>query len=430
MIARMALAWSAWCEINRRAQQRERESLAGMAMGVALYAALGALGQLDDGEGRPWMPHPWAGIALGVGTLVIFSPWVRRIQRGAASTTEVGLAVLFVLAGLQASFLLLANAAHGVFLYALALLYVFTASAQGWRTRGTLRHPFPFLAWAAAFGVGCATSPGGEHTMLYALLGLWVPMGSGLLGAFSASNDEARDREAALRAENAALLLELKHGEVARLEAFLDQIAGRTHDIGGPAFALDLALGRASEALDAPPSEGGWERARELVRRASRHGDELRAMLRRAKEEVRALALPEEDAVSIDEVVRAAAELARLRFPAVEIEVSGAAEDLVVIRGGREALARVLENVVANAGEAVTRAAQRSVRVTWSRAGERARIAVEDAGPGFGAARAPSGTGVGLLSVRRIVETSGGTLELGRSEALGGASVVIELPAG
>ena len=67
----------------------------------------------------------------------------------------------------------------------------------------------------------------------------------------------------------------------------------------------------------------------------------------------------------------------------------------------------------------------------------RARLAVEDAGPGIddpgvldrGATRAGSGsTGLGLDIARQAAEAAGGTLTIDRSPALGGARVVLAVP--
>jgi C4-dicarboxylate-specific signal transduction histidine kinase len=66
-------------------------------------------------------------------------------------------------------------------------------------------------------------------------------------------------------------------------------------------------------------------------------------------------------------------------------------------------------------------------------------ITIEDSGPGIAAGQLeaatpgagsskPFGLGLGLRLCREIVAEHGGTLELGTSAALGGASARIELP--
>jgi len=82
-----------------------------------------------------------------------------------------------------------------------------------------------------------------------------------------------------------------------------------------------------------------------------------------------------------------------------------------------------------------------TIAVTTSRAGagDRIHVSVEDSGPGFppeqlepgsngAGSRKPFGLGLGLRLCREIATEHGGRLELGRSDALGGARATIELP--
>jgi two-component system sensor kinase FixL len=66
------------------------------------------------------------------------------------------------------------------------------------------------------------------------------------------------------------------------------------------------------------------------------------------------------------------------------------------------------------------------------------RFRVADNGPGFSdlqleqlllASTKPEGSGVGLFVVNTAVQIHGGTLQLGRSAELGGAEVILCLPA-
>ena len=88
-------------------------------------------------------------------------------------------------------------------------------------------------------------------------------------------------------------------------------------------------------------------------------------------------------------------------------------------------LRRILCNVLRNAIRAAGPAGQ--VRVTVAPSAGEVQIEVEDDGPGFGAL--PVQNGVGLRSVRRLVQQAGGRLEAGGPSRLGGASVRIHLPA-
>lgn len=85
----------------------------------------------------------------------------------------------------------------------------------------------------------------------------------------------------------------------------------------------------------------------------------------------------------------------------------------------RRAVANLIENAVRAAGpEGLVR-----VRVTVD---DWVDVAVEDDGPGFGAA--PAGTGLGLSIVRDAAAKLGGTLQLGDSP-LGGVVAHLRLPA-
>jgi len=109
----------------------------------------------------------------------------------------------------------------------------------------------------------------------------------------------------------------------------------------------------------------------------------------------------------------------------------------LTVAGDRRQLARLLENLARNAGEA----GATTLTLTARRAGGRVTIEVADDGPGLpprakeklfqpfaGSARA-GGTGLGLVIVRDIARAHGGEATLARSDD-GGATFRIELPAG
>ena len=88
-----------------------------------------------------------------------------------------------------------------------------------------------------------------------------------------------------------------------------------------------------------------------------------------------------------------------------------------------------LLNVLQNAVQASPPGAEVVVQVSAD--ADRARVAVEDRGPGFSGELAArmfepffttraSGTGIGLAVVRRVVEANSGVITLGRGEAGGG----------
>jgi signal transduction histidine kinase len=151
-------------------------------------------------------------------------------------------------------------------------------------------------------------------------------------------------------------------------------------------------------------------------------------------------ALPDPVAVDLAEEGR---EEARRRAPEradVAIEVD--APDAVVVQGSRTQLRRALANLLDNA----TRHARATVRLSVHERDGRARVLVDDDGPGIAEAdrervferfvrldghRARdggAGAGLGLSLVRRIADRHQGTARVDTSP-LGGARLVLDLPA-
>ncbi|MCZ7684150.1 MAG: hypothetical protein M5U28_37400 [Sandaracinaceae bacterium] len=310
-----------------------------------LFLGTALAGHLIHTDGGPWIPEPWPAVAPGLASAVFIPAvnfWVGRAKR-----PQNTVAILHVLgtALLQLGVLSLANAARGAFFYSLIFLYVFTAAVHAYRLRVTYRRPFVAIPYAAVIAVAAACAPSEAHLVVYAFLAPLL-LGHLLLGQYAANADAAHEREMILRAENSALALELERRQVRRLEEFLEEIAGRTHDIGGPALALDIALEHAMSAL-----AGDAAAAREALAHAKRHTADIRERVRRAKEEVRSVSLPAFEPVDVLEVATAVVEGLRLRFADVDIDVRGERAS-IELRGGRLALARVIENLGSNGAEA------------------------------------------------------------------------------
>lgn len=122
-------------------------------------------------------------------------------------------------------------------------------------------------------------------------------------------------------------------------------------------------------------------------------------------------------------------------FP--KIDVLGELE--YEIRGNQEHLRVVMLNLTRNAVQAGAK------RVEWTLDGEASgnsvRLTVNDDGRGiaehqrsrlfdsFAVSDKIGGSGLGLYLIRRYIEVLGGTIELGASSPLGGASFIIRLPA-
>lgn len=423
MIAALRTEWSAFARSTVKWSTNEdwRPNLVILS---CLFLGTALAGHLIHTDGGPWIPEPWPAVAPGLASAVFIPAvnfWVGRAKR-----PQNTVAILHVLgtALLQLGVLSLANAARGAFFYSLIFLYVFTAAVHAYRLRVTYRRPFVAIPYAAVIAVAAACAPSEAHLVVYAFLAPLL-LGHLLLGQYAANADAAHEREMILRAENSALALELERRQVRRLEEFLEEIAGRTHDIGGPALALDIALEHAMSAL-----AGDAAAAREALAHAKRHTADIRERVRRAKEEVRSVSLPAFEPVDVLEVATAVVEGLRLRFADVDIDVRGERAS-IELRGGRLALARVIENLGSNGAEAAHTSTSPRLSISWRAEANAIEIAIEDSGPGFepGAAMMVRGTGVGLLSAGRIIATSGGTLGIDRSQRLGGARCRVRLPA-
>jgi signal transduction histidine kinase len=155
--------------------------------------------------------------------------------------------------------------------------------------------------------------------------------------------------------------------------------------------------------------------------RLSRLVDDLLALERQTQAD------PGADPVALDELAHAIA-------AAHAGPVTVSAPEPVATRGDAEALGRALDNLIANA----LLHGSPPVTVTVCRAGDRARVAVADAGPGLApeeaeaafrrfwrgaGARRPGGSGLGLAIVRATARAHGGDVEVR------GATFTLDLPA-
>ena len=125
----------------------------------------------------------------------------------------------------------------------------------------------------------------------------------------------------------------------------------------------------------------------------------------------------------------------RTKVCEVEVDVQDA-----TIRADATGLGQLVMNLVSNAADAITEAKEKhpdqatKIRVSARVEGDAFMLAVEDSGPGipehvrarilepfFTTKPRGQGTGLGLAIVQRVVKQHEGTLEIGRSDALGGA---------
>ncbi|MFR0354615.1 sensor histidine kinase [Streptomyces sediminimaris] len=233
--------------------------------------------------------------------------------------------------------------------------------------------------------------------------------------------------------------------EVRRLAATFNTMAARTealvhghraviadvsHQLRTPLAALRLRL----DVLAAGAETGTAAElaaAQEEIARLSRLVDGLLAVARAEQ------ATPRPSAVRVDEVVaeRVAAWTPVAGERGLRL-TAGSGEPGLTVAAGAGHLEQILDNLIANAVDAVPEGG--SVTVDHRAAGDRARLRVRDDGPGmserakavafrrFGNPEA-RGTGLGLAIVHRLATVNGGTARLEDTPG-GGLTVVLDLP--
>ena len=233
--------------------------------------------------------------------------------------------------------------------------------------------------------------------------------------------------------------------EVRRLAATFNAMAGRlqalvhghrsmmadvSHQVRTPLAALRLRLDLLAQDADAETATE-LAGAQEEIARLARLVNGLLAVAR-AESETAPLVR-----VAADEIARARAAAWRPAAGDRGVTLTVTAPAPVPAQAGEGHLEQVLDNLIANALDALPPGG--SIRIAVTAAGGQAVITVADDGPGMSAEQqrvafrrfasgTPGGTGLGLAVVDRLVEGSGGTVSLSDSPG-GGLTVRIGLPA-
>ena len=222
----------------------------------------------------------------------------------------------------------------------------------------------------------------------------------------------------------ASRLLEIKNAE---LERFTYTVS---HDLRSPLITIRGYLGH----LERSALEGDLERFREDAGRIDRAANKMEALLRDllALSRVGRVLKPDED-VSMNEVVQDAADL--VRGPLIERRVTLHIEDqLPMVRGDRQRLAEVVQNLIENAVKFMGDQGDARIRIGTRGEPSGTVLFVSDNGIGIDPRHqekifdlfeqlspGADGTGVGLALVKRIVEAHGGRVWV-ESEGLGRGS--------
>jgi signal transduction histidine kinase len=217
--------------------------------------------------------------------------------------------------------------------------------------------------------------------------------------------------------------------------ADLDRFAGRVaHDILSPLDTVAVGLALVDRSGDAgvhghvERAQRGLERVKQLVDallRFSRAGGEVDAGAR----------------TPLGTVLKSAAADASDAAAAANIEIAVDAPDRLDVACSAGVLTSMVQNLVSNAIKYMGSAPVRRVTLRASAAAGRARVEIEDTGPGIppalqhrmfqpfvrGAHGDISGIGLGLATVKRLVEAHGGAVHV-RSHAGTGTVFSLDLP--
>jgi signal transduction histidine kinase len=218
-----------------------------------------------------------------------------------------------------------------------------------------------------------------------------------------------------------------------RLEALVHghraMMADVSHQLRTPLAALRLRLDLLSQDADqATASE--LAAAQDEIARLSRLVDGLLAIARAENVVI------EPVEVAVDAVIQDRAAAWRPVAEERGVELSTGCAGPVPATLGEGHLEQILDNLLANALDAVPAGGQ--VRVSAATAGRGAAVTVADDGPGMShqqqeaafrrfASTSPSGAGLGLAIVHRLVTSNGGSAALSDTPG-GGLTVTLDLP--
>ncbi len=239
---------------------------------------------------------------------------------------------------------------------------------------------------------------------------------------------EAREAERQLERQRERL------HQAEKLSAMGSLLAGVAHELNNP---LAILVAQSTLLMETANDPGQKRRAERIHAAADRAGRIVKSFLAMARQR------PEtRERAQINDLVRSTGEMLAygLRSHDVTLELD-LDPDLPEITADRDFIGQVIANLIVNAQHAlIDLDPPRRVSILTRRKNGHVRLVVSDNGPGvpeaiagrifepyFTTKPAGVGTGIGLSICKSIVESHGGTITLGRSEA-GGAAFTVLLP--
>jgi len=239
----------------------------------------------------------------------------------------------------------------------------------------------------------------------------------------------ARTLEGEVRKATQALLEQHRSLAAAERMAVVGEMAaGVAHELRNPLAGISLSLGNLRQEASDPDVAERLNVLTSEIERITRLLEQYLSSAQHAPEVARR--------VDIGDLVRDLLNLLRYQVPA-HVELVSQVPDRIECTLPRDRIRQMLLNLILNSVQALGKA-EGSVVIAASRNGSQVRMSVQDDGPGFPqemlqgrirafATRRETGTGLGLIVVRRLVEDLGGKLELSNCEP-GGACVTLTFP--
>jgi signal transduction histidine kinase len=381
----------------------------------------------------PWWP-------MGVFGLAVAADFLTLTQTGPKRNPErLALVMLMssTLLQLFCALLVVRSSTFGGVLFAAWLPVV--ACSHGYMYRSGMETPFVSIGTLVATALAMATGPSREHVAVLLVMGPASAVTAAIIGSHRLDSDKQRTEAERLRATVQTQVLWEESLRADRLAGSLEEVASWNHDMRN---AVSSAMANA-EVIQHMERTGTADQE-ELKAIAADIREALKLLLA-GMEDLRAISLgsmlanAHREVVVLDAAAEAVVTGVRMRFPKVEltVEKSGPAPR-VEVYGGMVAVRRLVENLAVNACEGDgTRGATR-VTLALQSTPTHVVLEVRDDGPGFSRAQLdgpvatfattkPTGTGLGLHNVQRLVMASNGTLKRLNGEA-GGAVVRVELP--